>query len=1598
MRRLLTLLALALLSQVAIAQSVFINEIHYDNTGGDAGEFFEIAGPPGQILTGWTVELYNGSNGNTYGTTVTLLGILPTSCTGLGMQVRTFPTNGLQNGAPDGLALIDDMGTVVQFLSYEGSFTANNGTAVGMMSTDIGVAEGGGTAIGESLQLSGTGGDYTDFTWNAPAAETPGACNTGQSGPAAVPPFFNEIHYDNTGGDTGEGIEIAGPPGTDLSGWSVLFYNGSNGTSYSPTPLMGTLPTSCPGLGVLSFPVSGIQNGAPDGMALLDDMGAVVQFLSYEGSFTATNGAASGMTSTDIGVSEPGSTPVGQSLQLTGTGSAYADFTWSGPIGETFGACNTGQMGGGGGGPSLSIDDVSSFEGNAGTTTFSFTVSLSAPAAGDVMFDIATADNTAMVGDSDYVARSEVMQVITMGNTMYTFDVTVNGDMTVEPDQSFFVDLSNVSGAAEGDIQGEGTITNDDFVITPIHDIQGPGTVSPLDGNMVVTRGIVTGVKNNGYFVQEPDATIDADPLTSEGIFVFTAGMPAVAVGDDVQVQGTVAEFSPGSDPFQPPLTELTFATTFVFTGGNPLPAPIPLTTTFPDPAGPFDQLERLEGMRVSMNSMTVNAPTSGFTNETNATGGSNGVFYGVVTGVARSIREAGIQPPDPAPAGTIPPIPRWDGNPELIRVDSDGLAGQPQITVATGQTIGDLVGPLDYGFRRYTLLPDPGSAAVIVGPGTSTAVTAPLPTEVTIASYNLQRLFDDIDDPMLSEPVLTAIAYANRLNKASLGIRNELQTPDIVGVQEVENLAVLQDLADKINADAIAAAQPDPMYTAHLVEGNDFGGIDVGFLVKTAMVATTMPRVTVNAVVQELDGTLFINPDMSTRTLNDRPPLRLDAVVNNDTGQTYPVTVIVNHLRSLSNVTSTDPEPGGWTNEGERVRAKRQAQAEDLAGLIQTRQTNDPTENIVVIGDFNAFEFNDGLGDSLNTIAGTPTPDDQTAVAGDGADLVTPDLDNLFDTVAADERYSFVFGGIGQSLDHALVNAAVVADTIAPRIEHGRMNAGFPETDRNDPMTARRFSDHDPLVVYLSPVAFQPIDLSIVKLANDDPVVAGAQTSYTITVANAGPGPAINANWTDTLPAGTSFVSLATAAGWTCTTPAVGAGGMIDCDNPSVAIGTSVFTLAVSTDANLFAGAVITNDVSVTNDAPDSDPMNNSSSASFVVAVESDMSATLTDTPDPATAGLGLTYTATVTNNGLSDATDASISLPLPAGTSFVSVAPSAGGACNAASPVVCTWAGITVPGGSHTATVMAMVDAGTSGVISATATAGSVSTDPNAANDAATAMTAVGTAADLSLVKTASAPSPILLGSTITYTLTASNAGPSNTTDAVVVDSLPTNLTYVSNTCGAAFAAPTVTWNIGALASGATATCDITTTVANVGAINNTASISSSAADSTPGNNAGTSTLVGAFLADLSISIVSTAPSNLGVGQAYSYIVTGTNNGPTLADNLAFMLTLSGKLSFVSSDCGAVLAGDTLTWSVATLAAGASTSCTISVAVVAPGDIIVDGTVSSTTPDPSLVNNTTQIVVGFIAIAVPTMGALGLLLIALLLAGIGAAVIRRS
>jgi uncharacterized protein (TIGR03437 family) len=126
--------------------------------------------------------------------------------------------------------------------------------------------------------------------------------------------------------------------------------------------------------------------------------------------------------------------------------------------------------------PGLSINDVAQNEGNTGTTTFSFTVSLSSPApAGAVTFDIATADGSSTSANGDYIAQSLTSQTIAEGNTTYTFNVAVNGDTLVEPNETFSVNVTNVSNATVADGQGQGTIQNDDTALVVISQVYGGG-------------------------------------------------------------------------------------------------------------------------------------------------------------------------------------------------------------------------------------------------------------------------------------------------------------------------------------------------------------------------------------------------------------------------------------------------------------------------------------------------------------------------------------------------------------------------------------------------------------------------------------------------------------------------------------------------------------------------------------------------------------------------------------------------------------------------------------------------------------------------------------------------------------------------------------------------------------------------------------------------------------------------------------------------------------------------------------------------------------------------------------------------------------------
>lgn len=611
--------------------------------------------------------------------------------------------------------------------------------------------------------------------------------------------------------------------------------------------------------------------------------------------------------------------------------------------------------------------------------------------------------------------------------------------------------------------------------------VQGGADRSPVIDQTVKVTGVVTAVVRTGFFLQTPDDKTDGNQATSEGIFVFTKTNPpsGIDTGDVVSVTGTVEEYQGRNEPAALPVTEISHRLgqddLKVVSKGAALPKPIELTQA-DFKANTLGQIERYEGMRVFVATMTVVSPTNGRTDPKTGLTNSDGVFYIVAKGVARPFREPGMDVRD-LPASerekllkAVPKLQTFDANPEIIRVDSDeqrapvnvdlsdvvkieGAKGTvlfavPSVNVPARTELSNLTGVLHFAGGRYTVYADFDKKLSATAMAKAKPLADPTERQFSIAGMNLENFFDDVDDPGIKEDVVSTAVFARRLKKISSAIRDYMRSPDVVGVIEVENLAALKKLADRVNADTVASGKPDPKYQGYVVDGNDPRGIDNGFLIKTS-------RVTVIETKQFGKDDKYKNPDTGgDNFLNDRPPLLLRASIEDaKTRRPFTFTVVVNHLKSLLGYN----DPKQMAN----VRLKKRLQAEYLARLVQERQKQDAAERIIVLGDFNAFQFNDGVMDVIGTIKGTPAGKDEVLNASD--DLLNPDLVDLVDVINASERYSYIFDGSAQVLDHMLINEAFKKHING--YGYARINADFPEIYRDDDNRPERFSDHDPAI-----------------------------------------------------------------------------------------------------------------------------------------------------------------------------------------------------------------------------------------------------------------------------------------------------------------------------------------------------------------------------------------------------------------------------------------------------------------------------------------------------------------------------------------------------
>ena len=571
---------------------------------------------------------------------------------------------------------------------------------------------------------------------------------------------------------------------------------------------------------------------------------------------------------------------------------------------------------------------------------------------------------------------------------------------------------------------------------TRIRNIQGNAHISPLvtSGQTQVTdiRGVVTMTRNNGFFMQDPEP--DNDDATSEGIFVFTNAFPSVAVGDSVFVDGTVKEFRQG-DANGPSLaiTEIISPTVTVQSSGNTLPAPvvigtggrIPPSSVIDDDAGGsveaggtfdaasdgIDFYESLEGMRVQINNAVVvgrSAPAG------IPVVGDNGA-----NATVRTVR-----------GGVV--VRANDSNPERIFVDT--TFPTPQVNVGDSLA-GSIVGVIDYASNNFKLATTQPLTVTSGGLAKETTEAAEA-GELAIATFNVENL-----SPNDSQSKFNTLAGL---------IVNNLKAPDLIAVEEIQDnngaqggtsnntVSAVQTFNKLIQAIQTAGG---PTYSfqninpvAHQDGGEPGGNIRVGFLFRTdrglgfTFRSGGGPTVSTTVVTGGTSGVRLssspgrIRPGDAAWT-NTRKPLLGEFTFN---GQK--LFVIANHFSSKGG-----DQPLFGRNQppvlGSETRRIQQAQI--VNNFVDAILAADANANIVVLGDFNDFEFST----ALTTLKGGV-------------------LTALIETLPAGERYSYVFDGNSQTLDHILLSGNLMSKPLEFDVVH--VNSEF----------AVQASDHDPQVV----------------------------------------------------------------------------------------------------------------------------------------------------------------------------------------------------------------------------------------------------------------------------------------------------------------------------------------------------------------------------------------------------------------------------------------------------------------------------------------------------------------------------------------------------
>jgi predicted extracellular nuclease len=708
-------------------------------------------------------------------------------------------------------------------------------------------------------------------------------------------------------------------------------------------------------------------------------------------------------------------------------------------------------------GQSFSIADASVTVQGANDVKMPFAITLTQPApAGGVTVQATTHDGTAIAANGDYDALDTTVK-IAEGQTQASFNVVVHGRTTPSDDKAFEVKLSQPGGNIPlARDTALGAILYNIPVAAEIWQIQGREQISPLVGKPVkTTANVVTAVGPAGFTMQTPDARADADPLTSNGIYVYTGSKPTVAVGDVVDVDATVDNYYN--------LPELKNATVTVKAHGSRLPAPVVFGDRIPssDPdklSCGATNFQCFVGMRVVIENGMINTGNKRFSTQPYAE-------VSITANGKRSLRLPGVRYGVPVPAGVE--LPNWSGNPEVFKMNTADFGAVPANTPFVAGSTFRAEGVISYDFGAYTFIPT--KITLKHAAEMPRAVSPTAPYALRIGAFNTERFCDSEFNTTFTcsgnskEP--TADDVALKTQRLSAYIGTVLQLPDVLSVEEVKSLPLLQGLAQQLNGEYRTK------YQAYLLPGHDPSGINVGFLVRSDRVRVVS--------VQQLAADENWNDNGQTAFVHDHPPLLLTAEARGVRFQ-----VISVHTKARTNV---DKDDAGAA----RDRQKRFLQASSLARQVQKLQASNPWQPLMVVGDFNAYQFSDGWVDVVGLISGKYKDSENQLKLG--KNIVQPALWNAVESVPKNDRYSFLFtekfgpiqgytqAGSGNSgrevptvqvLDHALLNLSARLRFL--KMQYGRADLDAPAQTAADAVTATDsrkaigVSDHDGFVVDL--------------------------------------------------------------------------------------------------------------------------------------------------------------------------------------------------------------------------------------------------------------------------------------------------------------------------------------------------------------------------------------------------------------------------------------------------------------------------------------------------------------------------------------------------